>query len=206
MTTDGVGVYDFVLCADKTIAAVDNNSQVTMYYKKAAIKVVEERCQYLISSNQVGKVLNADGAHLYFINQQNDGVVRVDTRDFERLRIPFEDKRLFQISVVNGKIYAISEEGFLHCCYSKYEERKSQGKTVLPEEEEALRLQFTLKSVGIRELAEYEAEAGGQAGGSGRRADRPRLRVRGMSWTPWTTSTRRRRRWERRRQGEVELG
>lgn len=150
-----MGIYDFVLCADKTIAAVDNNSQILFYYKKALIKTVEEKCQFLISANQIGKVLCADGRHLYFINNANDGVVRVDTKNFERLRIPFEDSRLFQLSVVDGRMYAISENGAIHLCYNKLEAPGADGE----EEDGELHLQYTLKSVKLKVLSEYEAGA-----------------------------------------------
>jgi len=131
---------------------VDNNSQILFYYKKSLIKSVEEKCQFLISANQIGKVLCADGHYLYFINNANDGVVRVDTKNFERLKIPFEDSRLFQLSVVDGRMYAISENGAIHLCYNKLESSADN----CDDADEEMYLQYTLKSVKLKVLSEYE--------------------------------------------------
>ena len=44
---DDSSIYDVVLCEDKTIAAVDNTSQVLFFYKGKKLKTLEDRCPLL---------------------------------------------------------------------------------------------------------------------------------------------------------------
>lgn len=64
-------------------------------------------------------MLCADSKYVYFVNNQRTGVIRVDPTNFDRLEIPLADTKIFQISVVGRRIYALSEKGTLQLCHKK---------------------------------------------------------------------------------------
>ena len=72
-----------------------------------------------MSTNQIGKLLCAEGPFLYFINETENGVVKVNTSSFDTIRIPMGDDKIYQISVTNSRVYAISENGTLQVCFRK---------------------------------------------------------------------------------------
>lgn len=120
---DDSTLYDVVLCEDKTIAVIDCTSQVMFFYKGKKLKTLEDKGPLLsslvlqVSSSQIGKQLCAEGGHIYFINEAQNGIVKVNTATFDRLKIPLVDDRIYQISVASNRVYAISENGSLQVLY-----------------------------------------------------------------------------------------
>lgn len=64
-------------------------------------------------------MLCVDRNYIYYINNEQTGVVRVHTGTFDRLAIPLADDKIYQLSVVEGRIYAISENGNIQVCFKK---------------------------------------------------------------------------------------
>lgn len=62
-------------------------------------------------------MLCAEGGHIYFVNEAQNGIVKVNTATFDRLKIPMADDRIYQISVAAGRVYALSENGTLQVLY-----------------------------------------------------------------------------------------
>lgn len=54
-----------------------------------------------------------DKTHVYFIDQKQSGVAKVDFKSYTLQHVPLECEKVFQIAVANQRIYGISEEGCL---------------------------------------------------------------------------------------------
>lgn len=70
-----------------------------------------------VSTNQVGKLLCAEASCVYFINEEQNGFVKVNTSTFDRLKVPLGDEKIYQISVSANRVFAVSENGNLIVCF-----------------------------------------------------------------------------------------
>lgn len=123
---DNVGIYDIIPVSQKKVATVDNNSIVRFFSKGKLVETLQAKSQFLSSqwlniahANQIGKVLCFAKSHIIFISQTQSSFFKVNPKSYKVEEVPFEGTKVFQISAVEHRVYAIREDGFVEVVYRK---------------------------------------------------------------------------------------
>lgn len=79
---------------------------------------------------KVGRYLQASGDKLYYVKNSRDTIVQVNVQTFQQEDIPLHRGKIFDFSVHQGRIFAVSEEGYTISCVHMMKEHMSEDEKV----------------------------------------------------------------------------
>lgn len=147
---DSNPIVDVIALKEDRFVTVNDCSKVTVYQDFKAVKVVTGKC--LLNLTPLSRVFAADENSVFFINAEKDGVTRLNGTDFSVSSISFSKGNLTQIAFAGSNLFALSEEGTLHCC--------SFMQPTNPDEEEAFEGGMEFNEVKIENLTNEQIGIG----------------------------------------------
>jgi hypothetical protein len=143
-------ILDVAALTEDRLVTVDDFSKVKIYQEYKLIKVVAGMCA--LGLNPLSRVFATDESHVYFVNAERDGVTKFSGVDYSCELIKFSRANLTQVAMSGNKLFALSEEGYLHCC--------TFSPATNPDEEEAMPGGMEFSEVKIENLTNEQIGIG----------------------------------------------
>ena len=111
---DSSPILDVAALKEDRMVTVDDFSKVKVYLEYKLVKVISGMCA--LGLNPLARVFANDENNVFFINPEKDAVTKLNCTDYSCESIKFSRGNLTQVAVSGNKLFALSEEGYLHCC------------------------------------------------------------------------------------------
>jgi len=106
-------ILDILGLSNDRIVTVDDYSKVKVYDQYKLVKVVAARAMFVTGTYSYSKILVGTDRFCFFINENRDGVVKVNLDEHTEETLDFGKPNLFQLALVDEKIFALTEDGWL---------------------------------------------------------------------------------------------
>lgn len=110
--TDSPVLDILALSFDKLILA-DDFCRIKIFDHNKLVKIIPYKCSSAAGTYNYSKILVGNEQMCMFINETADAVIKVNLTDFSTSVISLNKPRLFQLSLEDDILYAVTEEGFL---------------------------------------------------------------------------------------------
>jgi hypothetical protein len=106
-------ILDLLPLSNSRLIIVDDFCTVKVFDDNKLVKILPEKCLFVGGSYNYSKILVGTENYLFYVNEAGNRVTKVDLRDFSTDYISLGRDKIFQLALVDNKLYGVTEDGYL---------------------------------------------------------------------------------------------